>query len=410
MKKCWLALAWVPLAFGQTQTFTYTYSGLPMPIYPDDWNTVSIISLMVPKSLSVTKVTASVGVQYNGVGDLNVYLWSAAGTRTKLLERNCGGLQNIDTTFDDASPNKYSDFCPTEAGRGPFRGNEPLGNSTGENSFGLWRLGVENNGSDSKTGTFNSFSITITGTPLGPPAIGPNTIVSTSSFQGGAVAPGDQLTLVGVNLGPNPGIRADQTQTLPTNLGGTSVTFDGVAAPLYYVSDSLIELQAPSSLTVGAITHVQVKSSSGSSLSIPVLVVSTNPGVFTYDPFGSGQAKVINQDGSLNGDGTSSIVSTKPAAAGTVIQVFASGLGPVTPPIPDGTPPPTSPLSTLTLQYSATISGQAATVTWAGAAPGQPGLYQMNIRIPPRTPSGPARLVLSVDGNTSQAGVTIQIQ
>jgi len=38
-------------------------------------------------------VTASVQVQYSGVGDLNVYMWSPSGTRTKLLERNCGGLQ-----------------------------------------------------------------------------------------------------------------------------------------------------------------------------------------------------------------------------------------------------------------------------------------------------------------------------
>ena len=42
----------------------------------------------------------------SGVGDLNVYLYSADGTRTKLLERNCGGLLNIDTTFDDSATTK----------------------------------------------------------------------------------------------------------------------------------------------------------------------------------------------------------------------------------------------------------------------------------------------------------------
>jgi len=78
----------------------------------------------------------------------------------------------------------YADFCPSEPGRGPFRGNEPLRNSSGENAFGYWRLGVENNGSGS-TGVVNGFSLTITGTVLSSPAIGPNTIVSTSSFQSG---------------------------------------------------------------------------------------------------------------------------------------------------------------------------------------------------------------------------------
>jgi subtilisin-like proprotein convertase family protein len=143
-----LLLVWAlcaSAAFSQTQTFTYSYSGLPLPIAPDDWDTWSIISLFVPKSIVVTKVTASVTVQYSGVGDLNVFLWSPAGTRSKLLERNCGSLQNIDTTFDDSAPSMFRDVCP-QPGQGPFRGNEPLSNSVNENGFGFWRLGVENNG------------------------------------------------------------------------------------------------------------------------------------------------------------------------------------------------------------------------------------------------------------------------
>src|SRR6516164_3969690 len=126
MRKFVLLLAAVaPLAFSQTQTLTYTYTGLPLPIYPDDWNTWSIINIFVPKSLSVTSVTASVQVQYAGVGDLNVYLWSANGTRTKLLERNCGSLQNIDTTFDDSASTRFSNTCPQPGGTASFQGNEP---------------------------------------------------------------------------------------------------------------------------------------------------------------------------------------------------------------------------------------------------------------------------------------------
>src|SRR4051794_13361821 len=127
MRKTILSLViGAPLLFGQAQTFTYTYSGLPIPIYPDNWDTIGIARIFVPRAISITKVTASVQVQYSGVGDLNVYMWSAAGTRIKLLERNCGNLQNVDTTFDDAASSRYSESCPTEAGRGPFRGNEPL--------------------------------------------------------------------------------------------------------------------------------------------------------------------------------------------------------------------------------------------------------------------------------------------
>src|SRR3954468_10624447 len=98
-----ILLAFVPLAFTQTQSFTYTYTGLPLPVYPDDWNTVGVIRIFVGRSIQISKVTASVQVQFSGVGDLNVYMWSPTGTRTKLLERNCGDLLNIDTTFDDSA-------------------------------------------------------------------------------------------------------------------------------------------------------------------------------------------------------------------------------------------------------------------------------------------------------------------
>ena len=401
-------LAFVPLAFAQSQTFTYTYSGLPLPVYPDDWNTVGVIRIFVGRSIQISKVTASVQVQFSGVGDLNVFMWSPAGTRTKLLERNCGSLVNIDTTFDDSASSKYADFCPVEAGRGPFRGNEPLANWNNQNAFGYWRLGVENNGS-SRTGLVTGFSITITGTALGPPAIGPNTIVSTSSFLTGLVAPGDQISVFGVNLGPTTGVRADATSALPITLSGTTVTFDGVAAPIYYVSDRVVAVQAPTSLTTGALTRIQVVNSSGSSLAIPLFVSTANPGVFTYEAGGGGQAKAINEDGSPNGDG-SILGSDKPAPPGSVISVYATGLGAVTPAVAAGTPAPSDTLSTTVSPVTANIAGRAATVNWAGLAPGMTGVYQVNIIVPPSAPSGAARLALYEDGIGSQTGVTIQVK
>jgi uncharacterized protein (TIGR03437 family) len=407
MRKTILSLVMgAPLLFGQAQTFTYTYSGLPIPIYPDDWDSVAVATIFVPRSISISKVTASVQVQYSGVGDLNVFMWSAAGTRIRLLERNCGNLQNVDTTFDDAAGSRYSDSCPTEAGRGPFRGNEPLSNANGQLAFGYWRIGVENNGSDDRTGTLTAFSITITGTPVGSPAIGPNTIVSTSSFQGGDVAPGDQVSIFGVNLGPFTGVRAEAGRPLPTSLGGTTVTFDGVAAPVFYVSDKFVTVQAPV-LTAGS-TRVQVTSSSGVSSAVSVPVVPVKPGIITYEAGGKGQAKAINQDGSLNGNGSAN--NSSGAAPGSVIALYATGLGAVNPSIAPGNPTPASPLSMVTTPVSAAIGGRAAQVTYAGAAPGLIGTYQVNVLVPVALPSGAARIVLSQDGNSSQDEVTVQIR
>jgi uncharacterized protein (TIGR03437 family) len=410
MRKALLTFAaFAPLAFAQTQTLTYTYTGLPLPIYPNDWNVISVASITFPRSIIVSKVTATVQVQYNGVGDLNLFLYSPLGTRTKLLERNCGSLQNIDTTFDDSAPNAFSDFCPTEAGRGPFRGNEPLANSNGQNAFGTWRLAVENNASPN-TGTLTGFSITVTGTLAGGgPVIAPGTVVSLSSLQNGSVAPGDYVAILGANLGPTPGVRADATQPLPTTLGQTSVTFDQVAVPMFYASNNFVAVQAPFSLPDGTTTQIKVVTPSGSSTAVPLTVVAAKPGVLTNESAGRGQARAINQDGSPNGDG-SQIATQKPAPPGSRIAVYATGLGALYPAIPAGTPPPADPLSTTVSPVTASIGGQNATVLWAGGAPTQTGVYQVDILVPATARSGAARLVLTSAGNSSQSDVTIQIQ
>jgi uncharacterized protein (TIGR03437 family) len=398
-----------PLAFAQTQTFTYTYSGLPLPIYPDDWNVIAIGSIDVNRSIVISKVTVSVQVQFNGVGDLNLYFYSPIGTRTKLLERNCGSLQNIDTTFDDGAQTKFSDFCPAQAGQGPFRGNEPLANSNGQNAFGRWRLAVENNGSGN-TGTLTGYSITITGSAAGgAPVIGPRTIVSLSSLLNGSVAPGDYVAILGAGLGPTPNIRADATKQLPTTLGASSATFDGTSAPMFFASNNLLAVHAPFTLTPGATTQIQVVNTSGTSTAVPLTVVAAKPGVLTYESEGRGQARAINQDGTLNGD-PSLITTEKPAPAGSVIAVYATGLGAVNPPIVAGTPPPVDVLSTTVSTVTANIGGQDATVQWAGAAPLQTGVYQVNIIVPPTARSGANRLVLTAAGNSSQPDVTIQVQ
>jgi uncharacterized protein (TIGR03437 family) len=409
MRKAMLAAALLaPLAFSQTQTITYSYSGIPLPIYPDDWDTITVISLFVPRSMTISKVTAAVQAQYSGLGDLNLFLYSPAGTRTKLLERNCGSVANLNATFDDGGSAKFSDACPSASTQGTFRGNEPLANSNGENSFGYWRVAIENNGSDSRSGTISGFTVTITGAPTGPPIIGPNTIVSVAGLEGGPIAPGDQVALIGVNLGPGEGVRANTGTNLPTTLGGTSVTFDGAPAPMFYSSSGLVIVQAPTGLSPGTTPRIQVTAANGTSPAVPAFVIQTKPGILTTEVRGVGQAKANNQDGTRNGDGT--VAGSTGAAPGSVISVYATGLGPVTPPVPQGAPASLTTLSPTNLPVTANIAGRAANVQWAGAAPGQIGVYQVNIVVPLGTPAGAARLSLSVDGNGSQPGVTVQIR
>ncbi len=400
-------LVFAPLACAQTQTVTYTYNGMGLPIFPNDWDVWAFANIYVPKSFTISKVTVAVQVQFSGVGALNVYLWSPQGTRTKLLERNCGNLANIDTTFDDGAATMFANSCPGAPG-GSYRGNQPLANSNGQNAFGYWQIGVENNG-NSNTGLLTAASITITGTSYTPPAIGPRSIVSLATLENETVAPGDQILIFGTSLGPVDGVRADATQQLPTSLGQTTVTFDGTAVPLFYASNNIVAIQAPFTLNAGSTARIQVSTPSGSSASIPLTVVPTKPGILTYDSGGHGQARAINQNGSRNGNG-SLISPEEPAPSGTYISLFATGLGALDPPLAAGTPPPPSPLSNTVALVTATIAGRSATVAFAGAAPGLTGVYQVNVLVPADTPSGTVPVTLTAAGASSQPAVTIEIK
>src|SRR4029077_531724 len=67
-----------------------------------------------------------------------------------------------------------------------------------------------------------------------------------------------------------------------------------------------------------------------------VVVSAASPGLFAFNS--SGQAAAINQDGGINS-------ASNPALRGSVISLYGTGLGPVSPPAPDGIGAPISPLS-----------------------------------------------------------------
>ena len=162
-------------------------------------------------------------------------------------------------------------------------------------------------------------------------------------------------------------------------------------------------------LTPGKATQILVVVANGMmSLQVPVMVAATNPGFFTEQTYGTGQVRALNQDGSTNGDGSS--FNSVPAPAGSIVQIFLTGLGAVTPAVAAGTPAPTTPLSTVVAPVSATVNGNMATVNYAGLAPGLIGSYQVNVTIPAGTSSGAARLSLTAGGDTTQKGVTVQVK
>ena len=390
-------------ANGQT-TVNYGYSGLPLFIASDSANIITVANVVVPSALAITKVTARVQIQYPNSGDLKIYLYSPYGTRTILLQHDCS-VANVDTTFDDAATSNWKDFCPVEAGRGPFKADEPLSNfNNDDSSFGNWYLAVQNDQSDSRTGWITNFSLTITGNPQTGPVTRTGTIVNAASYvaSAGIVAPGEMISIFGQGVGPAVGISAGPG-ALPTTLGGTTVNFNGVAAPISYVSQYRVDVQVPPTLVPGAATTAQLTSNKLNTAQLSLTVQNSVPGLYTAGIIGTGPGSIINQSGVTN-------TKLTPAAKGSVIAVYAAGLGTVNPPIAAGAVPPLSPLSPTTGGVGAFIGGVPSTVQFAGAAPGFPGLYQINILVPATAPSGTQSLLVYANSQPTQNGVTVEIQ
>ncbi|HTW63443.1 MAG TPA: hypothetical protein VME17_02455, partial [Bryobacteraceae bacterium] len=99
-----------------------------------------------------------------------------------------------------------------------------------------------------------------------------------------------------------------------------------------------------------------------------------------------------------------------PASAGDVLIIYCSGLGPVSPPVPAGSAASATQLSNTVNPVTVTVAGQAASVLFAGLAPGFAGLYQVNAVVPTGiAASTSVPVVLTVSGRSS-VPVTISIQ
>ena len=65
------------------------------------------------------------------------------------------------------------------------------------------------------------------------------------------------------------------------------------------------------------------------------------------------------------------------------MQVYLTGLGTVTPSLTDGTAGNATTLYRADTDVVVYVGGQPATVLFKGLAPGFPGLYQLNVTLPP---------------------------
>ncbi len=230
------------------------------------------------------------------------------------------------------------------------------------------------------------------GDPGGGPWIVEPVNAASSTYSYRWISPGEVVAIFGSGLGPETTVeaRADGGGDIPKELAGTRVLFDGRPVPLLSVSAMRVEAVTPFSAATGW-GKWRVERNGVSSNSVDMYSDETNPGLFSLD--GSGTGRVLaghHGDGSRNSP-------QNPVEKGSVVVLYATGLGLTDPPAIAGRTVAADAPPTVRAPISVIVGNRAAEVLYAGGAAGQAaGIAQVNVRIGESTPGGahiPIRLI-----------------
>lgn len=215
----------------------------------------------------------------------------------------------------------------------------------------------------------------IVATALGRPSFVANAVVNAASFTAG-LTPGGIATIFGANLA------GDRAAEVLINGSPAQVFFSGTRQVNFYVPPGTPEGTA----------DVFVRTAAGTSETVRVPVVRVHPGLFFDSASGFGAILIA---------GTGQVTQVRPAGAGEVLEVYATGFGPVQN-AAGGT-------RETTIRPEAMLGGRPAEVLFSGLAPGFSGLYQINVRVPAGLAAGASTLRLTASGIASNE-VKVQLR
>jgi uncharacterized protein (TIGR03437 family) len=230
-------------------------------------------------------------------------------------------------------------------------------------------------------------------TPMAPPPTAISAAIVNAASGLSSIAPGSLISIYGMNLAA--GTDSAAGVPLPNLLSGTSVTINGTAAPLIFVSPLQLNAQVPFETKVGTAT-LTIQAGGFKGAPVTFEVVAAAAGVFTMAN-GSHAVAQNNPDQTLNS-------ADSPAAPGQYVTVYLTGQGAVDHPVPTGAAPPGTPFCIPLAAMAAWVGGQPAPIAFAGLAPGFVGLLQMNI-VMPDVPAGEQTFDVTIGGVASNRTV-----
>lgn len=220
-------------------------------------------------------------------------------------------------------------------------------------------------------------------------------LVNAADFTGLA-APGSLVSIFGSNL--SPANQVTSVLPLPTALGESCLTVNGQPVPMIFVSPSQINAQLPYQIE-GNVTLI-LRTPGGVSDNFNLTLLPNAPSIFRTSVAGLGAGvptivRARNQE---------LVTLSNPIHRDDTITIYLTGLGNTLPAIEAGVPASSSPSPTAVVPPSVRIGNEELTIEFAGLAPGQVGVYQINAYVPRSVPLG-----LDVPLTVRQGGQATQV-
>jgi uncharacterized protein (TIGR03437 family) len=236
-----------------------------------------------------------------------------------------------------------------------------------------------------------------------PDTLNPAGITNGANYVYGNLAPGEIISIFCLQFGPE-ALTSYQLigDVMSNTLAQTRVLFDGIAAPLIYVSANVISAIVPYEVAGRKQTSIQIEYQGKRTNAVSFPVDLAFPALLTADSSGGGQGAIMNQDGSMNSNANT-------AARGSIVSLFGTGEGMTSPPGVDGR------ISTTTfpvplLPVTVTIAGRSTQLQYFGAAENMAGVIRIDAYIPEDCPSGNVPVAFAVGPYASPENVTVAVQ
>ena len=194
------------------------------------------------------------------------------------------------------------------------------------------------------------------------------------------MASGGLITIFGEALSPVN--LATRELPLPTALGESCLTINGLPVPVLFVGPNQVNAQVPFELD-GNVTMV-LRTPGGVSDNFNLVVLPNAPAVFrsaAAENWPEMAAVVRKKNGQL-------ATLSNPLRRGDHIAIYLTGLGRTSPAIETGAPAPVGELISVLTPPVVTLGGVPLPVHFAGLSPGQVGVYQIDAEVPGAAPLG----------------------